>query len=70
MSKHQPSNSVLLEKINNIEKQVGKIEAHLSTLNGTVGKTKGDVRLIKSLYTFIVPVLTLIIGFLANALFT
>ena len=64
----QPSNMVLLEKITNVDNQVCEVKTHLKTLNGTVADNQKKIILVKNVYTVLFPILTLIIGFLANAL--
>lgn len=64
----QPSNAVLLEKIEHIQSNMSAVNKHLEKLNGTVAKNNKDIILVKNIYTFIFPLATLVIGFLVNSI--
>jgi len=61
------TNEVLDEKINNLTVTVGEIKDHLIKLNGSVAKNTGDIRVVRSFYTWLVPVLMMVMGYLVNS---
>jgi len=64
----QPSNNVLLEKIDNIIDRLDRMNDHMVKLNGSVAKNSKNIFLVKSVYAVLLPILMAVVGFMANAL--